>query len=83
MFGPQPGASGASRFRKPGPNETVLVVTQETVNGRAWTMLKMGSSALAINWTYDRGYLIASADRGLATRAIAVRDSSGWCDVDC
>jgi hypothetical protein len=50
-----------------------ITLTRETVNGRAWSSLQARSNAL--HWTYDRGYLIASSDRALAGRAIAVRQS--------
>src|SRR5207247_9711265 len=44
-------------------------------NGRSWTPLRMGVIPATLYWTHDRGYLIASMDRALATRAIAARDS--------
>ena len=49
---------------------------QETVNGRLWSSL-IGTDAdfPPFTWTHDRGYLVASADRALALRAIGVRDS--------
>jgi hypothetical protein len=50
-----------------------LTFAQETVNGRSWTSVT--SSFISLSWTYDRGYLIAAADRALAIRAIAIRDS--------
>ncbi len=50
-----------------------LTFALETVNGRSWTSVTGASGSLS--WTYDRGYLVASADRALATRAIVVRDS--------
>jgi hypothetical protein len=52
-----------------------LTVTQETVNGRLWNALQSAASPLALYWTYDRGYLVASMDRAVAARAIAVRES--------
>jgi len=54
-----------------------LVLEQETVNGRVWNTLRPAASPLlpiAVTWTYDRGYLVAAADRALGTRAIATRD---------
>jgi FecR protein len=51
-----------------------ITLTQEFVNGRTWTSLKI-PGPISLYWTYDRGYLIASTDRALATRAIAIRDS--------
>ena len=50
-----------------------LVLTQEAVSGRSWSSISAGGKA--VYWTYDRGYLIASMDRALAARAIAVRES--------
>ncbi len=55
-------------------NQT-LTLSQETVNGRVWNAMQSASSPLKLYWTYDRGYLIASTDRAVAMRAIAVRDS--------
>ena len=52
-----------------------MILSQETVNGRSWTSLKVGFMPLTLHWTYDRGYMIASTDRALAARAIAVRDA--------
>jgi hypothetical protein len=52
-----------------------MTLSQETVNGRSWTSVQMGFAPLTIHWTYDRGYLIASMDRGLAARAITLRES--------
>jgi hypothetical protein len=51
-----------------------LAVTQETENGRTWNVLKVGSSGLDVQWTYDRGYMVMSMDRGLAAQAIATRN---------
>ncbi|HEY6347291.1 MAG TPA: FecR domain-containing protein [Bryobacteraceae bacterium] len=53
--------------------EPQIALIQETVNGRTWTSLNPGP--FTIHWTYDRGYLVASTDRALATTAIAIRDS--------
>jgi hypothetical protein len=52
-----------------------LTVSEETVNGRLWTSVYSATSQLKLCWTYDRGYLVASMDRAVAARAIAVRDS--------
>jgi hypothetical protein len=52
-----------------------MSLTQETVNGRVWNLLKSSVSPLTLYWTYDRGYLIASMDRELAGRAISVRQA--------
>jgi hypothetical protein len=48
-------------------------VTRQVENGRTWTSI--GSSGFTLHWTYDRGYLVASPDRALAARAIALRES--------
>jgi hypothetical protein len=52
-----------------------MSLTQETVNGRSWNMVRAANSPITLYWTYDRGDLIASTDRAVATRAIAVRES--------
>jgi len=52
-----------------------MTLSQETVNGRSWTSVQAGFAPITIHWTYDRGYLIASMDRGLAARAITLRES--------
>lgn len=51
-----------------------LLLDQEQVDGRTWTILKASSSASSIFWTYDRGYMVAGPDRGPVTRAIATRN---------
>jgi hypothetical protein len=56
-------------------SDRALTQTQETVNGRTWNSLQSAGSLLKLYWTYDRGYLVASMDRAVAARAIAVRDS--------
>ena len=64
-----------------------MTFTEEGVNGRAWKSVRVSPSggqdsvqkptrSMELHWTYDRGYLIASTDRALAMRAIAVRDSA-------
>ena len=63
-----------------------MTFTEEAVSGRAWKSIHLSRSggqgsvqeptrSMELHWTYDRGYLIASTDRALAMRAIAVRDS--------
>jgi hypothetical protein len=52
-----------------------LTLAQETVNGRSWNTLRSAASPVTLYWTYDRGYLVASMDRAVAARAIAVRES--------
>jgi hypothetical protein len=51
-----------------------IVLQQETVGGRTWSTLKPGGLPVGIVWTYDRGYLVAASDRGVAERAIATRN---------
>jgi hypothetical protein len=55
--------------------DRTMSLTQEAVNGRSWNMVRAANSPITLYWTYDRGYLIASTDRAVATRAIAVRES--------
>jgi ferric-dicitrate binding protein FerR (iron transport regulator) len=55
-----------------GPQLTYAV---ETVNGVSWRSVAAVDGSEVLHWTYDRGYLIASMDRALAARAIAVRES--------
>ncbi|MCC6540224.1 MAG: FecR domain-containing protein [Bryobacterales bacterium] len=50
-----------------------LVFAQETVSGRAWSSVSNPAVKQTIYWTADRGYLVVSADRALAVRAIATR----------
>ena len=60
-----------------GPDEQGrrIQLQQEDLNGRTWTTLKPGGLPFEIVWTYDRGYLVAASDRGVAERAIATRES--------
>src|SRR3954468_21894187 len=51
-----------------------LVLSQESVGGRSWSTIKPGGVPIGITWTYDRGYMVAASDRGVAERAIATRD---------
>ena len=51
-----------------------IVFQQENVNGRTWNTLRPGGLPLTIIWTYDRGYMVAASDRGVAERAIATRN---------
>jgi hypothetical protein len=55
--------------------ESILVFTQEIIDGRPWNSLSAEIAPFTLYWTYDRGYLIAAMDRALAERAIDVRDS--------
>ena len=52
-----------------------LTYTQEIVNGRTWNSLTNASLLVTMHWTYDRGYMVASLDRGMAEKAIDTRDS--------
>ncbi len=52
-----------------------MILTEENINGRDWKSIRPSTETLALHWTYDRGYLIASTDRALALRAIGVRNS--------
>jgi FecR protein/Putative zinc-finger len=59
-----------------GPDEQDkrIVFAQESAGGRTWITIKPGGLPLSINWTYDRGYMVAASDRGVAERAIATRN---------
>lgn len=52
-----------------------LLHTSEIVDGRTWNSISTGLSPVTLYWTYDRGYLVAATERGLADRAISIRDS--------
>jgi hypothetical protein len=58
-----------------GPDEQAkrIVIEQESAGGRTWSTMKPGGLPVGIAWTYDRGYLVAASDRGVAERAIATR----------
>lgn len=59
-----------------GPDEQSkrIVLGQETAGGRTWNSMSPGGLPLGIVWTYDRGYMVAASDRGVAERAIAIRN---------
>jgi FecR protein/Putative zinc-finger len=59
-----------------GPDEQGkrIVFKQESAGGRTWSTMKPGELPLGITWTYDRGYMVAASDRGVAERAIATRN---------
>ncbi len=59
-----------------GPDEQAkrIVFAQESAGGRTWSTMKPGGLPLSIIWTYDRGYMVAASDRGVAERAIATRN---------
>ncbi len=50
-----------------------IVLGQESAGGRSWGTMKAAGFPFGVTWTYDRGYLVAASDRGLAERAIATR----------
>ena len=58
-----------------GPDEQSkrIVFQQESAGGRTWSTIKPGGLPVAITWTYDRGYIVAASDRGVAERALATR----------
>jgi hypothetical protein len=59
-----------------GPDDQAkrIVFAQETAGGRTWNTMTPGGLPLRITWTYDRGYMVAASDRGVAERAIATRN---------
>ena len=59
-----------------GPDEQAkrIVLQQENTGGRTWTTIRPGGLPVGIVWTYDRGYLVAASDRGVAERAIGTRN---------
>jgi hypothetical protein len=64
-----------NQWLPPEKAESMLIFTQEIIDGRSWNSLKTEIAPVALHWTYNRGYLIAAMDRALAERAIAIRDS--------
>ena len=58
----------------PDQQDKRIVFVQETAAGRTWSTMKPGGLPLSITWTYDRGYMVAGSDRGVAERAIATRN---------
>ncbi len=52
-----------------------IVFEQETAGGRTWSTIRPGGLPLHFTWTYDRGYLVAASARGVAERAIAIRNA--------
>jgi hypothetical protein len=59
---------------KPDEQGKRIVFGQESAGGRTWGTMKPGGLPLSITWTYDRGYMVAASDRGVAERAIATRN---------
>ena len=59
-----------------GPDEQGkrIVLEQGSAGGRTWSTMKPGGLPVGITWTYDRGYMVAASDRGVAERAIATRN---------
>ena len=59
-----------------GPDEQGkrIVFAQESAGGRTWSTMRPGGLPLGVTWTYDRGYMVAASDRGVAERAIATRN---------
>ena len=53
-----------------------VTLKQESANGRTWMSLQTSLAPVALSWTYEGGYLVASTDRALAARAIATRNTS-------
>jgi ferric-dicitrate binding protein FerR (iron transport regulator) len=51
-----------------------IVLGEESAGGRTWSTMRPGGLPLSIMWTYDRGYMVAASDRGVAERAIATRN---------
>jgi hypothetical protein len=59
---------------KPDEQGQRIVFGQESAGGRTWSTMKPGGLPLGMVWTYDRGYMVAASDRGVAERAIATRN---------
>jgi hypothetical protein len=59
-----------------GPDEQAkrIVLEQESAGDRTWNTMRPGGLPLSLTWTYDRGYMVAASDRGVAERAIATRN---------
>lgn len=51
-----------------------LSVSQQTIEGRLWMSVKAAGAPMTLYWTYDRGYLVMSADLAVAQRALKTRD---------
>jgi hypothetical protein len=58
----------------PDQQDKRVTLTQESVNGRTWTALKVGGFPFGATWTYDAGYIVSASDRATAERAIATRN---------
>jgi hypothetical protein len=59
-----------------GPDEQGkrIVLEREIVGERTWNTMRPGGLPISLTWTYDRGYMVAASDRGVAERAIATRN---------
>ena len=55
--------------------EFKVTLTEQQESGRTWITIRSAASPHALYWTHDRGYLIVSQDRALATQAIQGRAS--------
>jgi len=51
-----------------------IVFGQESAGERTWSSITPGGVPLSFVWTYDRGYMVAASDRGIAERAIGTRN---------
>jgi hypothetical protein len=58
----------------PDQQERRMAIEQAVAEGRTWNTLRAVSRPFSVTWTYDRGYLVAGADRGVVARAIATRN---------
>ncbi len=55
-------------------NSQKLVLATETTGGRTWTTLRSAAtSAMSLQMTYDRGYLLMGTDRATLVKAIQTR----------
>ncbi|MBY0503418.1 MAG: FecR domain-containing protein [Bryobacteraceae bacterium] len=60
-------------FNRESPSAKLTLKT-ETTGGRTWTTITASSApGMALQMTYDRGYLLLSSDRAIITRAIQTR----------
>jgi hypothetical protein len=59
----------AQRFR--------LTMTETQESGRPYYEIRSAALPVSLTWTYDQGYLVASNERALVTRALLTRGSGG------
>lgn len=64
-----------NRDLKPEEAAKKLVFSKETVAGRVWSSISSPATKTTLYWTADRGYLVVTSDRALATRAISTRSA--------